>query len=186
MNFVTIMGIALGLAMDAFAVSLACSAALGEATNRQTFRLSFHFFIFHVTMPLVGWLAGMEIVRFIRNFDHWVALALLLFVGGKMVRESFRPGTVKLSADPTRGWSLVLLSVATSIDALAIGLSFAMLKMNVWYPVILIGLVAAGMTILGMKVGNLLGRAFGRKMELVGGMILIAIGFKIFAEHLLR
>lgn len=186
MSFITVMGMALGLAMDAFAVSLACSAALGEATNRQTFRLSFHFFIFHIIMPLAGWLAGMEIVRFIRRFDHWVALALLLLVGGKMVSESFRPGEMKLSADPTRGWSLALLSIATSIDALAIGLSLAMLKINVWYPVLIIGLVAAVMTILGMKLGSLLGRVFGRRMELVGGLVLIAIGAKILAEHLAK
>ncbi len=180
------MGIALGLAMDAFAVSLACSAALGEATNRQTFRLSFHFFIFHIIMPLIGWFAGMEIVKYISHLDHWVALALLVVVGGKMIHESFRPGEMKLSADPTRGWSLILLSVATSIDALAIGVSFAMLEIKVLYPVVTIGLVAALMTILGMKVGSLLGRAFGRRMELVGGLILIAIGAKILIEHLSR
>jgi putative Mn2+ efflux pump MntP len=185
LSFIGIIGIAFALAMDAFAVSIASSVVLRGISPRQTFRMSFHFGLFQFLMPVLGWLAGAELVRWVAACDHWVAFGLLSFIGGKMVYESRRRGDEKLSAcDPTRGLRLVLLSVATSIDALAVGLSFAMLGISVWYPAVVIGLVAAGMTLVGLRVGARLGARFGRRMEIVGGLVLIAIGISILVDHL--
>jgi len=185
LNFVNIIGIAFALAMDAFAVSIASSVVLRKVSPRQTFRLSFHFGLFQFLMPVLGWLAGSELVRWFSAYDHWVAFGLLSFIGGKMLYESRRRGEEKLAArDPTRGLRLVMLSFATSIDALAVGLSFAMLEVSVWYPAVIIGFVAAGMTLLGLRLGARLGSRFGRRMEIIGGLVLIAIGISILVDHL--
>jgi putative Mn2+ efflux pump MntP len=185
LNFISIIGIAFALAMDAFAVSIASSVVLRRVSPRQSFRLSFHFGLFQFLMPVLGWLAGSELVRWFAAYDHWVAFGLLSFIGGKMVYESRRRGEEKLEAcDPTRGSRLVILSVATSIDALAVGLSFAMLEVSVWYPAVVIGIVAAGMTLVGLHLGARLGARFGRRMEVVGGLVLMAIGISILVDHL--
>jgi putative Mn2+ efflux pump MntP len=181
---ISIIGIALGLAMDAFAVSLGASAFLRRITPRQYFRFSFHFGLFQFLMPVVGWLGGSTVAVLTAKFDHWVVFGLLALIGGKMIREALTDGAKgRLRGDPTRGWSLVALSVATSLDALAVGFSFALLAVNVWYPSVIIGLVAAGMTFLGMRLGGLLGHRFGRGMEIVGGLVLIAIGLRILWQH---
>ena len=185
MSVLTIFGIALGLAMDAFAVSIASSAVLRDVTRRQIFRLSFHFGFFQFMMPVIGWLAGLSVADYIAAYDHWVAFGLLAFIGGRMIYESFaKEEKLKETADPTRGLTLVMLSIATSIDALAVGLSFAMLQVKIWYPSVIIGLVAAGMTVIGMRIGGRLGKRFGHRMELIGGLVLIGIGVKILIEHI--
>ena len=184
MNWIAIIGIAFGLAMDAFAVALAASAALREVSPRQCFRLSFHFGLFQFLMPIIGWGLGSTLVGHVSAFDHWVAFALLAAVGGKMVWESFGgEDAARYRSDPTRGWSLVALSVATSIDALAVGISFSMLGVHVLYPSLVIGVVATVMTYAGMRCGGALGARFGRWMELAGGLVLLAIGLKILSEH---
>jgi len=171
--------------MDAFAVSIASSAVLRDVTRRQIFRLSFHFGFFQFMMPVIGWLAGLSIADHIASYDHWVAFGLLAFIGGRMIYESFaKKEKLKETADPTRGLTLVMLSIATSIDALAVGLSFAMLQVRIWYPSVIIGLVAAAMTVIGMRIGGRLGARFGRRMELIGGLVLIGIGIKILIEHI--
>jgi len=181
----TILGIAFGLAMDAFAVSLGASAVLRRVSTRQYFRFAFHFGLFQFLMPVLGWLGGSTVAGLAASFDHWVAFGLLAFIGAKMIREALadRAGE-RLRGDPTRGWSLVALSVATSIDALAVGFSFAMLAVSVWYPSVIIGVVAAGMTLLGMRLGGRLGHRFGRMMEVIGGLVLLAIGTRILWQHL--
>ena len=184
MSFITIIGIAFGLAMDAFAVSIAVSASLKGVSRSQTLRLSFYFGLFQFLMPVIGYFAGISVARFISAYDHWVALSLLTFIGGRMVIGSFgEDREIKAGEDPTRGITLIVLSIATSIDALAVGLSFAMLKVNVWYPSAIIGVVAFAMTSLGMNIGSRLGAKFGHRMELVGGIVLIGIGIKILIEH---
>jgi len=184
-SFITIVGIAFGLAMDAFAVSIASSAALRDVSARQMFRLSFHFGFFQFMMPVVGWLAGLSVARWIEAYDHWAAFGLLAFIGGRMIYGAFgKNDKFHTTGDPTRGVTLVMLSVATSIDALAVGLSFAMLKVSAWYPSLIIGVVAAGMTLIGMNIGGRLGARFGKRMELIGGLVLIGIGVKILVEHL--
>ena len=186
MSLLLVLGIALGLAMDAFAVSLGLGLSLKPATAGQTFRLAFHFGLFQFLMPILGWSAGETLIRHIEKYDHWVALALLLGVGGKMIVESLRPEK-DLSGertDPTRGMSLLVLSVATSLDALAVGLSLAALKVAIVFPYVVIGVVAFTVTVIGMKLGPALGKVIGRRAELLGGVVLITIGVKILAEHL--
>jgi putative Mn2+ efflux pump MntP len=185
MNLITIIGIALGLAMDAFAVSIAVGSNLPRVTFGHFFRLSFHFGLFQFLMPIIGWYGGTKIAGHIQHFDHWIAFGLLLFIGGKMIYESFaKKDEVAYVNDPTRRWSLILLSVATSIDALAVGLSIAMLNYKIWFASVIIGIVAAVLTALGMAFGRRLGATFGKRMELVGGLILIAIGLKILLGHM--
>jgi manganese efflux pump family protein len=185
-SLLIILGVALGLAMDAFAVSLGLGLSLRPATSGQTFRLAFSFGSFQFMMPILGWAAGETLVRYIGAYDHWVAFGLLLGVGGKMIVESLRPGKQPGSerADPTRGISLLVLSVATSLDALAVGLSLAALQVTIIFPAVVIGIVAFGITVLGMKIGPALGKVIGRRAELLGGGVLIVIGIKILADHL--
>lgn len=186
MTFWVVFGIALGLAMDAFAVAIATAVVLGRVSQRQTFRLAFHFGLFQFLMPVIGWLAGTTVEVYIRDYDHWVAFGLLAAVGGKAIWESLQKEEEEAgdSSDPTKGVSLIVLSIATSIDALAVGLSFSLLVESIWYPSVVIGLVAAGMTFLGLRLGARLGERFGKRMELAGGLVLLGIGIKILAEHL--
>ncbi|MDH7514660.1 MAG: manganese efflux pump MntP family protein [Bacteroidota bacterium] len=184
MDFLTILLTAFALAMDAFAVALSAGAVLVRASARQTFRLSFHFGFFQFFMPIVGWAAGKEAVQFISSYDHWVAFAMLAVVGGKMVYESFERERPKAKGDMTRGTSLLILSLATSIDSLAVGLSFGLLRIPIILPSMLIGIVTAGMTFAGMRLGERFSRILGKRVELAGGIILIGIGVRILLEHL--
>jgi putative Mn2+ efflux pump MntP len=185
MSTATLIGIALGLAMDAFAVAIGVGLTLKKVSPRQTFRLAWHFGLFQAFMPVIGWLAGLTIERWISAFDHWIAFGLLAAVGGKMIYEAIWGDEEKRqTADPTRGMSLVVLSVATSIDALAVGLSLAFLGEDIWYPAVVIGLVAGALTTVGLQLGQRFGHVLGRRMEIVGGLILIGIGAKILIEHL--
>jgi putative Mn2+ efflux pump MntP len=177
-----LLGIALGLAMDAFAVSIATGLSLSPVTPRHTFRIAFHFGLFQFLMPIAGWLLGREAAGRIHAWDHWVAFGLLGYVGGKMLFEAWRGRDEKVAGtktDPTRGWSLVTLSIATSLDALAVGFSMALLDVSVWGASVVIGIVAATLSAVGMSFGSRLGRRWGRWAEAVGGIVLLAIGAKI-------
>jgi putative Mn2+ efflux pump MntP len=185
MTWLTTLIIAVGLGMDAFAVALAVGCRRRTLAFRPLFRLSFHFGLFQFLMPLVGWYVGAQVDQYFLAVDHWIAFILLALIGAKMIRESFADSEDPCAAgDPTRKWSLVALSVATSIDALAVGLSMAMIGVDVWFPSVIIGIVALIMTAVGMIFGRQLGVRFGRRMELVGGLILIGIGVKIVVDHL--
>lgn len=186
MDGLTLFGIALALAMDAFAVALGTGLTLDRLTGRHIFRFGFHFGLFQALMPVLGWLAGMSVQKWISAYDHWIAFALLATIGGKMIREAFEEeGEEAAATDPTRGWSLVMLSVATSIDALAVGLSLAMLGVSIWVPAGVIGLVCAVLTVIGMLLGRRIGSMWGQRVEILGGAVLIAIGLKILLEHTL-
>ncbi len=186
MDTLTLLGIALALAMDAFAVALATGLALPLMTGRHLFRLGFHFGLFQALMPVLGWLAGLTIQKWIADYDHWIAFALLVFVGGKMIHEAFVDNDdEKKDRDPTRGWSLVMLSVATSIDALAVGLTLALLNVSVWVPSAVIGLVAGLLTVSGMLLGRRINSSWGKRVEVFGGLTLCVIGLKILLEHTL-
>jgi len=186
MSWVSVIGIAVALAMDAFAVAIAVSVTLGKASGRQLFRLSFHFGWFQFMMPVIGWFAGRTVAGWVSAWDHWIAFGLLAVIGGKMIYEAFTEvGRQEPAGDPTRGISLVLLSIATSIDALAAGFTFALIGVNVRYPALIIGVVAAALTLLGMRIGGRLGLRFGKRIEVLGGVVLIGIGIKILLEHLL-
>jgi len=187
MDFLILFGIALGLAMDAFSVAIGVSVGLGGASARQTFRLAWHFGLFQALMPIVGWAAGTSIRPWIESWDHWLAFALLTAVGGRMIFEALNGGgNESIRSDPTRGWSLVVLSIATSIDALAVGLSFAALGVEVWIPAAVIGLTAGAMTLVGTLGGRALGARFGTRMAVIGGIVLIVIGVRIVLEHVAR
>jgi len=180
----SICGIAFGLSMDAFAVAVMASVLLERITYRHLFRLAFHFGLFQAMMPVVGWAAGTSLEPAIRGWDHWIAFGLLAAIGTRAITNALRgKETDNKRDDPTRGLMLVGLSIATSIDALAVGMSFAMLRISITIPAVVIGLVACAMTFLGMLLGNRLGDRFGRRAELVGGLILIGIGLKIVLEH---
>jgi len=187
MNALTTMTIAVGLAMDAFAVAVAASIALHGVTPRQVFRFAFHFGLFQAMMPLIGWAAGRSVSGYIQTWDHWIAFGLLSAIGGKAIYGALRADEDEKppASDPTRGWSLVLFSVATSIDALAVGLSLAVLDVVVWYPCLAIGVITAALTTLGMLFGPRLGARMGNRVEVIGGLILIGIGLKILVEHTL-
>ena len=186
MDAVSLMALALALAMDAFAVSLAAGAVLHPLAFRPCFRLAFHFGLFQALMPIIGWLAGLTVRSFVAAWSHWLAFILLACIGGRMVVEAL--GDEKKEArfvDPSRGLTLVALAVATSIDALAVGLTLAMLQVSVWIPALVIGLVAAGCTVLGLFLGSRAGRRWGRWVEVAGGAVLIGIGLKILLTALL-
>jgi manganese efflux pump family protein len=184
LDIVTLLGLAIALAMDAFAVALGTALSLPVLTGRHLFRLSWHFGLFQALMPILGWIAGMSIQKWIVNFDHWIAFGLLGFIGGRMLWEAIHKEERVNRGDPTRGWSLVILSVATSIDALAVGLTLAMLDVSIWFPSLIIGLVAGVLTTVGMLLGRRLGGRYRAKVEIMGGLILIGIGVKILVEHL--
>ena len=185
MDLWSLLALACALAMDAFAVAIVSGIALNPLTKRQVFRLSFHFGLFQALMPSLGWIAGNALYRYISSVDHWIAFGLLAFVGGKMFLESFhKEEDKKPSSDPTKGWDLVILSIATSIDALAVGLSLAIIGERIFKPAVIIGLVAAAFTIIGMLLGRKIGTLWGKRVEAAGGIILIAIGLRILISHL--
>ncbi len=186
MGWISLLALAAALAMDAFAVAVVTGVVLKPLTGRHVFRLAFHFGLFQFLMPMLGWLGGIAVRRYVSQIDHWIAFGLLAFVGGKMLREGVSGEESHSSAatDPTSGWSLVVLSVATSIDALAVGLSLAMVGSTIVIPSLVIGIVAAGFTTCGMILGRRLSSFWGRRVELMGGLILMGIGLKILVEHL--
>ena len=184
MNLPTTLMLAVGLAMDACAVSLGAGASGRSAGRSAAFRLGFHFGLFQFLMPIIGWFLGHSVAHLIAAYDHWIAFGLLAVVGGRMIRSGLDPESHPGPGDPSRGWSLVLLSIATSIDALAVGLSLAMIRVDIWQPAVIIGLVTAAMSVAGLRLGSRLGRAFGHRMEIAGGVILILVGLRILVEHL--
>jgi putative Mn2+ efflux pump MntP len=184
MPFWTVFLIAVGLAMDCFAVSLGVGTAGTAVGLRPTFRLFFHFGLFQGGMTLLGWLAGKSVVGYIASVDHWVAFGLLVFVGVRMFLGGLRKeGEAPAIPDPSRGLTLVMLSIATSIDALAVGLSLALLEVNVIWSALLIGGVSAGLSLVGLRLGNQLGLRFGKVMEVLGGAVLIIIGLRVVITH---
>jgi putative Mn2+ efflux pump MntP len=185
MGFVSILLIALGLSADCFAVALGGSISMKTLSRLQVFRASIAFGLFQALMPVLGWLAGRTIVELIADYDHWVAFILLALIGGRMLWESFRSrdGHTK-DADITKGLPLLILSVATSIDALAVGLTFSFLEVNVTMASLTIGIVAFLATIIGFLVGRKAGELIGRRAVFVGGVILIGIGLRILITHI--
>jgi putative Mn2+ efflux pump MntP len=185
-KFINIFALAVALAMDAFAVSIATGVNLKKVSYRQMFRLSWHFGLFQALMPIIGWRAGTSIRVYIERFDHWVAFGLLTIVGIHMIKEAFADDRHKgPKKDQTRGWTLVMLSVATSIDALAVGFSISLLSVTIWTPALVIGIVAGLFSIVGLHMGERIGSAKRLSLyaELIGGVVLIAIGLNILHEH---
>ena len=177
--------IAIGLAMDAFTVSLGIGTTRQTHTSRPIFRLSFHMGVFQGLMTLAGWLAGSSIVHWIAGLDHWVAFVLLAYVGAKMIHSGIYGTEADCHTDPSRGRTLIVLCLACSLDALAVGLSLAMLQVKILSASLIIALVSFGFSLVGLLAGHELGVKFGKRMEIVGGLILIGIGLRILSTHLL-
>lgn len=184
MHLITIIFIAFGLAMDAFAVSIASGIAIKNLSINKALKISLSFGLFQAFMPVIGWLAGLSLIDLISKIDHWVAFGLLALVGCKMIYESFKIEEAEKAFDPLNFYVLLLLSIATSIDALAVGLSFAILKVIIVRPVIIIGIVTFVLSLLGVFIGKKVGHFFEKKIEILGGIILIGIGITILIEHL--
>jgi manganese efflux pump family protein len=184
LNGLNIFGISLGLAMDAFAVSIAVGLTVAAVTPRHTFRIAFHFGLFQFLMPILGWALGRDAVSLVAAWDHWLVFGMLGLVGGKMLWEAREEKEFDPSKDPTRGLSLVTLSIATSLDALAVGLSMAFIGVSVWLPSVCIGLTACVLSAIGILFGARIGPRWGTWAERIGGCVLILIGLKILVSHL--
>ena len=185
MTILEMLAIAVGLAMDAFAVSLAGGAGGRLRHPRPALRLAFHLGLFQCMMPVIGWYLGSQAVRFVGGLGGWIAFALLAFIGGRMVISGFRSdaGDERRESDPSRGWTLVALSVATSVDAMAVGVSLAMVGVGIWQPSVIIGVVTAGMSLVGIAIGNRVGATWGSRVEIAGGLLLVVIGIRILIGH---
>ncbi len=184
MDYISIVIIAIGLSMDAFAVAVSCSLSLGQVTIGQAFRIALSFGGFQALMPVLGWLAGSQMQKYISAFDHWIAFGLLLVIGAKMIREATAEPCAKKTVD-IRKWPVLLaLAVATSIDALVVGLSFAFLNTPIVTPAIIIGSTTFLISLAGVELGKKMGCRMGKKMEILGGLVLIAIGLRILISHL--
>ncbi len=189
MSIIHIFGVAVALAMDAFAVSVAVGINLKKVNFRQTFRLSWHFGLFQALMPVIGWGLGTNISGYIEDYDHWVAFGLLGLVGSKMLKDAIQPekedDSVNIQKDSTRGLTMVLLSIATSIDALAIGFSMSVLNISIFFPAVIIGVVAAVFTIVGLHLGKTVSssKTLSVYAEIVGGIVLWGIGINVLYNH---
>ncbi|MBO7509544.1 MAG: manganese efflux pump [Bacteroidales bacterium] len=185
-----IMMIAFGVSMDAFAVSVGKGLSLPRIKPRHSISVALWFGGFQALMPLLGYCLGRSFASLMERFDHWTAFALLALIGGNMMREALREPRVQDDAETTShasdfGFRTMLgLAIATSIDALACGVSFAMLGCNIWLCVLVIGLVTASFSVVGLYLGHRVGSRFRRNSTLAGGILLILIGLKILIEHL--
>ena len=185
-EIITISGIAVGLAMDAFAVSVASGSVFKELHIRHALRMAFFFGAFQAIMPLLGYAAGNTFAEHIVTYDHWIAFGLLVAIGGKMIYESFKIEAVeKKPQDPSSLVVLLALSIATSIDALAVGVTLSLVTQHIYTSVILIGVITFALSYVGYEIGKKMGHFFENKIEILGGVILIAIGVKILVSHLL-
>ena len=182
MNYLVIFATAIGLAMDAFAVAIAAGAS-GKLRLADAFRIGGSFGFFQMIMPIAGWFLGKSLERFMAAYDHWVAFGLLVFIGLKMIHEFMTPDCER-SPDPMTRRRLLLLSVASSIDALAVGVSFAVLNYPILWPSVMIGIVTFLIAVSGVLIGRMCCCVWGKRAELAGGIILILIGLKILLDHL--
>lgn len=178
--------IAVGLSMDAFAVAVCKGLSMKKATFKKAAIIGLYFGVFQAAMPAIGYLLGAQFANQIEAFDHWIAFVLLAVIGGKMIYESLRhdeecPVAEEDSLSPGK---MLPLAVATSIDALAVGISFAFLRVQIVPAVSFIGLVTLVLSMVGVKLGNAFGARYQSKAEFVGGLILVLIGLKILLEHL--
>ncbi len=183
MSFFSIFLIAIGLSMDAFAVAICKGLQMRKIDYGKTLLIGLFFGGFQAIMPLIGWFLGIRFQKHIVNIDHWIAFFLLAIIGGKMIYDSFHP-----SDDDNGGVGipeLFVLAIATSIDALAVGIAFALLnELNIYFAVMIIGLSTFILSVIGVLIGNKFGLVFRSKAEFLGGVILILLGLKILLEHL--
>ena len=184
MGLLEIMLIAVGLSMDAFAVSITLGLSVKKPTIKEMLIPGVYFGFFQMLMPFIGYVAGMHFAVKIQNADHWVAFVLLGLIGGKMIKESFSKNEEKANDHPYQFIKMLLLAIATSIDALAVGVTFAFFEANIYKSIVIIGLTTFIISIGGVKIGNIFGVKFKSKAEFLGGAILVILGIKILIEHL--
>ncbi len=184
MDIITLSLIAISLSLDAFAVCIGVGAAQSCPDRKSEFRLAGFFGLFQALMPILGWLAGVTIIQFIGKLDHFIAFGLLAYVGINMIRSGIKKADKSSCEDPSRGKNLFILSIATSIDAFAVGLTLGLLKVAVFLPALFIGIVTFSLSVAGLFLGKKLGEKFGKRMEIVGGIVLILIGVRILIQHL--
>ena len=184
MGLAEIVLIAIGLSMDAFAVSITIGMAVKKPGLKEMLIPGIYFGFFQALMPLAGYLAGTRFAYRIQHLDHWVAFVLLGFIGGKMIKDSFSSDEKK-DKDFSFGFTVMLMmAVATSIDALAVGVTFAFFTINIFIAIAIIGLTTLVISAAGVKIGRLFGTRFKFKAELIGGIFLVLLGCKILIEHL--
>lgn len=180
-DFIFSFGVAFALGCDAFAVGMVVGTR--SPCRRACFRLWFHFGLFQFLMPIIGWAIGSSVYEYIKDVDHWIAFGLMFFIASKMLKESFSNEDAgnesNETGDPTRGWSLMGLSVATSIDALGVGFGMGIARMTLLKPAIIIGITAAIMTYTGIVLGRKLSATFGKRVETFGAIVLYIIAFKL-------
>jgi manganese efflux pump family protein len=176
--------IAVGLAMDSFAVSISGGTTVRHDWLRHALIVGALFGGFQALMPVIGWLGGVGLAMYIAGYGHWIAFLLLALIGGKMIYEGIGNSEEEVRLESPAMTTLLLLAVATSIDALAVGVTFAVLDTSILVPVIVIGLVTFGFSVAGVFIGARFGHIFERRMEIIGGLILIGIGLRILLEHL--
>jgi putative Mn2+ efflux pump MntP len=186
MELPTVLFIAVGLAMDALAVSVVAGSVYQQLHVRHAVRMALFFGGFQALMPVIGSLAGLGLRAYISAYDHWIAFGLLAFVGGKMIYESFAIESAEKNLDPSSVMVVLTLSVATSIDALAVGVTLSLLGRSILSAAVVIGLVTFGLSYAGVQIGKRFGHIFESKIEIIGGLILIGIGVKILIEHLVE
>ncbi|MCI9409612.1 MAG: manganese efflux pump [Oscillospiraceae bacterium] len=186
MGFLELFLIAIGLSADAFSVSVCKGLNMRKLNLKHAYLIALFFGVFQAVMPLIGYLLGTGFSEYIEKFDHWIAFALLAFIGGKMVIEAIREkdGGPEEKTDALSTGELTVLAVATSIDALAVGITFAFLKVNILPSVLLIGVTTFALSLGGVLLGNRFGAKYKTKAEVAGGVILVLIGLKILLEHL--
>ncbi len=185
MGLVELIILSVGLAMDAFAVSICKGLAMKKMKWKNAIIIGLYFGIFQAIMPLIGYLLGVRFQSAITSIDHWVAFVLLVGIGANMIREAMSKEKEEAS-DSIKVKDMLILAIATSIDALAIGITFAFLEVNITLAVSLIGIITFIISVIGVKIGNIFGDKYEKKAELVGGIILIGLGIKILIEHLLN
>lgn len=185
-NFELIL-LAIGLAMDCFAVSFSAGAVQKDLQKKSVLILAFSFGFFQAMMPVLGWFGGELVVAYMSHVDHWIAFAVLGFIGGKMLWDAIHPEKEEGKIDVTKAGTIIILSIATSIDALAVGFTFSMLQdINLWFSVAVIGLASFLLSVLGVALGKKISRFFKPSYaQILGGLILIGIGMKILLEHVL-
>ena len=184
MELLTIIFVALALSMDAFVVSMIFGLKAGENKTKIALKAGVFFGLFQAVMPLLGWAIGFFMKKAINDYAYWVAFGLLFLIGLKMIYETTKNKHIPKEFNTESIWVMLTLSIATSIDALAVGVSFALLKIHILFAAAIIGVVTFGVSFAGVSAGKKLCRLMGNKTEVVGGIILIAIGLKILIEHL--
>ena len=171
--------------MDAFSVALVAGFGLGKVKLGDSLKVSMVFGFAHVFMPVLGWYLGSTVIELIQKWDHWIAFILLAFVGGKMLMEGLDKDADDINASDLLGFaSLIMFTVAVSIDALAVGLSFSVQGLSIWVPSLYMGAGTAIFTFLGLNLGNRTGQRFGKKAQVFGGLVLILIGLRIVLTHM--